>query len=72
MNIKTTKWCEIERDKEVWARLFWFYRISTIIGYLMPNTPYMYIYIYIYILNMSWLVGWLDFMAYRPLWVIRW
>ena len=29
--------------------LVWFYSISTIVGYLMPNPLYIYIYIYIYI-----------------------
>ena len=32
----------------VWFGLVWFYGISTIVGYLMPN-PVIYIYIYIYI-----------------------
>ena len=38
----------------------WFYDISTIVGYLMPNP------IYTYILNTYDLV-WLAFMAYQPL-----
>ena len=40
-----------------------FYGISTIVGYLMPNS------LYTYILNIYDLVG-LGFMAYQPLWVI--
>ena len=36
----------------------WFYGISTIVGYLMPNS------FYIYILNIYDLV-WLGFMAYQ-------
>ena len=33
--------------------LVWFYDISTVVGYLIPNRVniYIYIYIYIYILN---------------------
>ena len=38
--------------------------ISTIVGYLMPNTVYI-LYIYIYTLNIHDLVG-LCFMAYQP------
>ena len=41
----------------------WFYGISTIVGYLMPNP------LYAYILNIYDLV-WLGFMAYQPLLVI--
>ena len=40
--------------------LVWFYSISTIIGYLMPNP------LYTYILDLYNLV-WLGFMAYQPL-----
>ena len=40
--------------------LIGFYRISTIVGYLMPNT------LYTYTLNIYDLV-WLGFMAYQPL-----
>ena len=40
--------------------MIWFYGISTIVGYLMPNP------LYTYILNIEDL-GWLDFMAYQPL-----
>ena len=40
--------------------LVWFYGISTIVGYLMPNP------LYTYILNIYDLV-WLGFMAYQPL-----
>ena len=43
--------------------LVWFYGISTIVGYLIPNP------LYKYILNIYDLV-WLDFMAYQPLLVI--
>ena len=39
--------------------LLWFYGISTIVGYLMPNP------LYTYILNIYDLV-WLGFMAYQP------
>ena len=31
------------------TRLFWFYHISTIVGYLMPNPLYIYMHIYIYV-----------------------
>ena len=47
----------------VWFGYVWFYGISTIVGYLMPN-PF-----YTYILNIYDLV-WFGFMAYQPLWVI--
>ena len=40
--------------------LVWFYGISAIVGYLMPNP------LYSYILNIYDLV-WLGFMAYQPL-----
>ena len=54
-------------QKEVWIMclfgLVWFYGISTIVGYLMPNP------LYTYILNIYDLV-WLGFMAYQPLLVI--
>ncbi len=43
-----------------WFGLVWFYGISTIIGYLMPNP------LYTYILDMYDLV-WLWFMAYQTL-----
>ena len=43
-----------------WFGLLWFYSISTIVGYLMPN-PF-----YTYISNIYDLVG-LGFMAYQPL-----
>ena len=39
-----------------------FYGKSIIVGYLMPNSLYIYIYIY----NLVWL----GFMAYQPLLVI--
>ena len=42
--------------------LVWFYGISTIVGYLMPNP----LYIYIYISNIYDLI-WFSFMAYQPL-----
>ena len=38
--------------------LVWFYGISTIVGYLMPNPPYTDL------LNTYYLV-WLGFMAYK-------
>ncbi len=38
--------------------MVWFYGISTIVGYLMPNP------VYTYILNIYDLV-WLDFMTYQ-------
>ena len=44
----------------IWFGLVWFYGISTIVGYLMPNP------LYTYILNIYDLV-WLDFMAYQLL-----
>ena len=44
----------------VWFGLVWFYGISTIVGYLMPNP------LYTYILNIYDLV-WFGFMAYQPL-----
>ena len=43
--------------------LVWFYGISTIVGYIMPN-PF-----YTYILDIYDLV-WFGFMAYQPLLVI--
>ena len=49
--------------KYIWFGLVWFYGISTIVGYLMPNP------LYTYILNIYDLV-WLDSMAYQPLKVI--
>ena len=44
----------------IWFGLFWFYGISTIVGYLIPN-PF-----YINTLNTYDLI-WLGFMAYQPL-----
>ena len=44
----------------IWFDLVWFYGISTIVGYLMPNP------LYTYILNIYDLI-WLGFMAYQPL-----
>ena len=41
----------------IWLDLIWFYGISTIVDYLMPNSDYTYI------LNIYDLVG-LGFMAY--------
>ena len=49
----------IRSDCLVWFGLVWFYGISTIVGYLMPN-------LYTYISNIYDLV-WLGFMAYQPL-----
>ena len=46
--------------KYIWFGLVWFYGISTIVGYLMPNS------LYTYILNIYDLV-WFGFMAYQPL-----
>ena len=46
----------------IWFGLVWFYSISTIVGYLIPNP----LYTYIYILNIYDLVG-LGFMVYQPL-----
>ena len=43
--------------------LVWFHGISTIVGYLMPNS------LYTYILDIYDLV-WLSLKAYQPLWVI--
>ena len=40
--------------------LVWFYGISTIVAYLIPNP------VYTYILNVLDL-GWLGFMGYQPL-----
>ena len=45
--------------KYIWFGLVWFYGISTIVGYLMPNP------LYTYILNIYDLV-WFGFMAYQP------
>ena len=36
--------------------MIWFYGISTIIGYLMPNPIYIYIYIYIYMIWFGWVL----------------
>ena len=47
-------------SREYWFVWFWFYGISTIVGYLMLNP------LYIYILDIYDLV-WLGFMAYQPL-----
>ena len=52
-----------DSDKIVCFSLVWFYGISTIVGYLMPNP------VYTYILNIYDVI-WLGFMAYRPLLVI--
>ena len=49
--------------KYIWFGLVWFYGISTIVGYFMPNP------VYTYISNMYDLV-WLGFIAYQPLLVI--
>ena len=46
-----------------WFGLVWFYGISSIVDYLMPNP------LYTYILNIYDLV-WLGFMAYQPLLII--
>ena len=43
--------------------LVWFYGISTIVGYLMPNP------LFTYVSNIYGLV-WFGFMAYQPLQVI--
>ena len=48
--------------KHVWHGLVWFYCISTIVGYLMPN-PF---YTNIFILNMYGMV-WFGFIAYQQL-----
>ena len=44
--------------KYIWFGLVWFYGISTIVGYLMPNLLYIYIYIYIYIYDLVWYSLW--------------
>ena len=44
----------------IWFGLVWFYGISTIVGYLMPNP------LYTYMLNIYDLV-WFGLMAYQPL-----
>ena len=44
----------------MWFDLVWFYGISTIVGYLMPNP------LYACILNIYDLI-WFGFMAYQPL-----
>ena len=36
-------WVREEKEKKVWFGLVWFYGISTIEGYLMPNPFYTYI-----------------------------
>ena len=46
--------------KYIWFGFVWFYGISTIVGYLMPNL------LYTYLLNIYDLVS-LGFMAYQPL-----
>ena len=51
-NVKSSLYIYI---KYIWFGLIWFYGISTIIGYLMPNAFYTYI-LNIYIL--VWLVLW--------------
>ena len=50
----------LKTDLEWHCGFVWFYGISTIVGYLMPNS------LYTYILNIYDLV-WLGFMAYQPL-----
>ena len=45
--------------KYIWFNLVWFYGISTIVSYLMPNP------LYTYILNIYDLI-WFGFMAYQP------
>ena len=61
---KDCQWLRINENNTgvimVWFGLVWFYGISTIVGYLMPNP------LYTYILNIYDLV-WLGFMAYQPL-----
>ena len=47
------------KDVENLFGLVWFYAISTIVGYLMPNP------LYTYVLNIYDLV-WFGFMAYQP------
>ena len=47
-------------SEEIWFGLVWFYGISTIVGYLMPNP------LYTYVLNIYDLF-WLGFMAYQPM-----
>ena len=49
--------------KYIGFSIVWFYGISTIVGYLMPNP------LHAYILNIYDLV-WFGFMAYQTLWVI--
>ena len=58
--IKLNKLISWKKKKKTGLRLVWFYGISFIIGYLMPNP------LYTYILNMYDFV-WLGFMAYQPL-----
>ena len=50
-------------NKYIGFGLVWFYGISTVVGYLMPNPRYTCI------LNIYDLV-WFGFMAYQPLLVI--
>ena len=44
----------------IWFGLVWFHGISTIVGYLMPNS------LHTFILNIYDLV-WFGFMEYQPL-----
>ena len=44
----------------IWFGLVWFYGISTIVGYLMPNSLYTYI-------SNIYELFWLGLMAYQPL-----
>ena len=55
--------CEMAEELDHLIGLVWFYGISTIAGYLMPN-PF-----YTYISNMYDL-AWFSFMVYQPLQVI--
>ena len=61
-NMHYSPHCGIHRNiyDLVWFGLVWFYGISTIVGYLMPNP------LYTYILDIYDLV-WLGFMAYQLL-----
>ena len=50
--------CWIARKRLVYKCLVWFYGISIIVGYLMPNALYIYIYIYIHTwLGLVWFHG---------------
>ena len=63
LNISNIKYIKNIDIKYIWFSLVWFYGISTIIGYLMPNP------LYTYISNTIDLDG-LGFMAYQPVKVI--